>query len=498
MSRVGKVDQYDSHAVAPTPESATFIFIYRFTGDGLVYGKKSDGTSFPIGSGGSLTKAVLADYPADDTKYTTPLTTDQYLRTLTGFGKVTALNFGTAFVNDAYGDDATGVVGSPLYPFKSCKGAEAAFALSTGNIFVLKGLYSGVDNIGLGSVVGVNYYCEQGAIFSPGVGNIAFSTNNELSITGHASFIGDGVALIAGVGADVIFEFDKIDLNTGVSGQAIQSSAALKLNIKGKSLISDSDTGNGVSCLYIKNTGFFNIDIDLVDSTSNATSDGAIKIETNPAPNSGVINISKLLTGTVSGGVPCIDILSNIGYLELNIGQIDFISGNGTIFNVDALSTGTLIVNSKRIRQEAGFGYSIIQNGNNYFNVDRWEINATLAPIQAIEFQGGVNRLNAEIIQTQDSLCVTNQGGSLTISGRIENKSATPNAHAVGYGFGFGGGLITLKNLVTKLASPAAWAVFVGGVPWVVNVLSHYSTNVNEPGLVTEQVSATIISPLVE
>lgn len=60
MARVGKFQQYDSHAAVETPEDATTLIVYRFTGDGKFYARKSDGTYFPICGAGATYQSYVA------------------------------------------------------------------------------------------------------------------------------------------------------------------------------------------------------------------------------------------------------------------------------------------------------------------------------------------------------------------------------------------------------------------------------------------------------
>lgn len=48
--RVGKNHVYESHNLVPIPDSGSFIYIYKLAASNTVYGMKSDGNYFPIGS----------------------------------------------------------------------------------------------------------------------------------------------------------------------------------------------------------------------------------------------------------------------------------------------------------------------------------------------------------------------------------------------------------------------------------------------------------------
>ena len=52
--RIGKVGVYASHESVPTPDVASAGFLYRYSGDGEVYIKTSDGISKLVGSGGFM------------------------------------------------------------------------------------------------------------------------------------------------------------------------------------------------------------------------------------------------------------------------------------------------------------------------------------------------------------------------------------------------------------------------------------------------------------
>jgi hypothetical protein len=59
--RIGKLPVYSNNALVPTPDLASFDFIFRSSIDNLVYAKKSDGTVYQVGGGASGIKTYLAN-----------------------------------------------------------------------------------------------------------------------------------------------------------------------------------------------------------------------------------------------------------------------------------------------------------------------------------------------------------------------------------------------------------------------------------------------------
>lgn len=61
--RIGKLPVVVNANIIATPEDATFDLIYRLSTDGIVYGKKSDGTSYPIGGGLTIAAVGTVSFP---------------------------------------------------------------------------------------------------------------------------------------------------------------------------------------------------------------------------------------------------------------------------------------------------------------------------------------------------------------------------------------------------------------------------------------------------
>lgn len=54
-ARIGKIPEYLNHGLVPTPDDASFVFIYKLAGANSCYAKKSDGNYFLIGGSESVT-----------------------------------------------------------------------------------------------------------------------------------------------------------------------------------------------------------------------------------------------------------------------------------------------------------------------------------------------------------------------------------------------------------------------------------------------------------
>jgi hypothetical protein len=71
--RVGKLPTYASHNTVPIPDVSSFDFIYKLSTDGLVYGKKSDGTTYLIQGASSNSKIWLGKISQEGTNAPTAI-----------------------------------------------------------------------------------------------------------------------------------------------------------------------------------------------------------------------------------------------------------------------------------------------------------------------------------------------------------------------------------------------------------------------------------------
>lgn len=274
----------------------------------------------------------------------------------------------TLFVSTC-GDDTTALIGNPMRPYQTIKGAvTAATSNASQLIYVFPGTYSesAINKTNAGTEkVGISYYFSPNTIVSGGGSPVwnSSATAGNITIRGAGVFTSAASNVITAATTAVVYDIEckSID-NTGGSGSTISFSIGT-LYLKCTSV-----TATGGNCFDIRTgatTGY--VTCDLIDNSSSAlqasavhfkdiTASGAkwtfdVGLTKSNANSSGLFQAVCLDTGNT--GLPIVYYNGNVEFSP---------SSSGTYNGGIGCNTGTLIFTGD-IKNTTSFGWGAVSVG---------------------------------------------------------------------------------------------------------------------------------------